>query len=193
MHMINLFTSSRKATFTRQLKPHLQNLYRQAYRFSGNQDDAEDLVQELLTRLYEKNIDLNAYEKPASWLLRALYNQFIDQCRKKNRLPVDNSATDSDEILESISNIEDSPHTLHELQNTKKTLDDALLSLNPEQRALIALHDIEGHSLPELSEITGIPLGTLKSRLHRSRQSLREILQPELTIVEPFPETLRVT
>ena len=191
--MIKLFKLSRKATFTRQLKPHLQNLYRQAYRLTGNQDNAEDLVQDLLIHIYEKEIDLTSYEKPSSWLLRALYNLFIDQYRKKNRLPIDNKEPDSDEIIDSLSNINNTPHTLFEVQNTKNTLDIALQSLNPEQRALIALHDIEGHSLPELSDITGIPIGTLKSRLHRSRQSLREIIQADLKIMEPFPEILRVT
>ena len=193
MAVINLFKKSRKTEFTQQIRPHLQILYRQAYRLTGSQESAEDLVQDLLIQVYEKNIDLKSYQKPAGWLLRALYNLFVDQYRKKNRLPIDDREASSDEIIDSISDESESPHTLLEQQNTRKSIETALKSLNPEQQLLISLHDVEGYSLPELSEIMTIPIGTLKSRLHRARQSLREIIDPELLRMEPFAKNLRVT
>lgn len=193
MAVINLFKNPRKTEFTQQIRPHLQILYRQAYRLTGSQESAEDLVQDLLIQVYEKNIDLKSYQKPAGWLLRALYNLFVDQYRKKNRLPIDDREASSDEIIESISDESETPHILLERQNTRKSIDTALKSLNPEQQILISLHDVEGYSLPELSEIMSIPIGTLKSRLHRARQSLREIIDPELLRMEPFAKNLRVT
>lgn len=193
MALINLFKNSREAEFTRQIRPHLTQLYRQAYRLSGNQDDAEDLVQDLLIQLYERKIDITSYEKPSSWLLRSLYNCFVDHYRKKNRRPIDDKEFSSAEIIASMTDESNSPHRLTELQHSKNTLQNVINSLNPEQRLIIALHDIEGHSLPELSEIMNTPIGTLKSRLHRARQSLREKIDPELFSMEPFAESLRVT
>ena len=193
MAVINLFKNSRKIEFTQQIRPHLQILYRQAYRLSGSQESAEDLVQDLLIQIYEKNIDLKSYQKPAGWLLRALYNLFVDQYRKKNRLPIDDREYRSDEIIDAISDESESPHTLLEQHNTLKSIEKALKTLNPEQQLLISLHDVEGYSLPELAEIMSIPIGTLKSRLHRARHSLREIIDPELIRTEPFAKNLRVT
>jgi RNA polymerase sigma-70 factor (ECF subfamily) len=63
----------------------------------------------------------------------------------------------------------------------------ALEQLNPEQRAVIAMHDVEGYSLEELATILETPLGTLKSRLHRARQRMRSLLP-----MEPFSGGERV-
>ena len=71
MSLLNIFKVSRETRFTDQIRPHLQNLYKYAYRLTNSQENAEDLVQDLLVRLYEKNIDLNEFEKPSSWLLRS--------------------------------------------------------------------------------------------------------------------------
>jgi RNA polymerase sigma-70 factor (ECF subfamily) len=193
MSVINLFKKSRKSEFTLQIRPHLQSLYRQAYRLVGNPDDAEDLVQDLLIQLYEKNVDLNLYEKPASWLLRALYNLFVDQYRKKSRLPIDNKESDSDQIIDSMSDEMNSPHSLMVQQHSRTMLETIIKSLNQEQQVLISMHDIEGHTLLELSEVMNTPIGTLKSRLHRARQALREKIDPELFSKEPLSENIRVT
>lgn len=193
MAVINLFKKSRKSEFTHQIRPHLQTLYRQAYRLTGSQADAEDLVQDLLIHLYEKNVDLTLYENPASWLLRTLYNLFIDHYRKKSRLPIDNKESDSDQIIDSISDEVNSPHSLLVQQHSRNMLETIIKSLNQEQQVLISLHDIEGHTLLELSEVMNTPIGTLKSRLHRARQALREKIDPEMFSKEPFSENIRVT
>ena len=179
-------------------------MHRQAYRLTGNQDDAEDLVQDLLIRLYERDSNLNDIEKLSSWLLRSLYNQFVDNYRKKNRLPIDDKDSESEEIISNLANESNSPHVLIEKNFTEKHLHTILATLNPDQQALIALHDIEGFSLPELTEILETPVGTLKSRLHRARQALREKLtttgesitekpKKSFSKMEPFSKNSRFT
>lgn len=193
MTLINFLKPCREAQFTKQIQPHLQRLYQQAYRLTTDQDDAEDLVQDLLLHLYEKEIDLTSIEKPSSWLLRILYNQFIDKCRKKSRLPIDNREHNSDEIIDAVSDELNMPHQLHTEIYTHKTLVKAIQSLNPEQQALISLHDIEGHTLSELSQTLDLPLGTLKSRLHRARHHLRQQLSSNNTeFTEPLSVNKRV-
>jgi len=190
MSVLNFFKPNKKQSFTSAVRPHLDRLYRQAYRFTQNQDDAEDLVQELLLRLYEKDIELTEIDKPASWLLRSLYNQFINNYRKKNRLPIDNKDSESEEIIDSLGHEQASPHKQFETNYINHHLQSLIVRLNPDQQALISLHDIEGHSLSELSEIMNLPLGTLKSRLHRARNTLREQLSSNKTeLMEPFVKT----
>lgn len=193
MPLFNFFKSSPEERFSRFIQPHLQRLYHHAYRLTQNQDDAEDLVQELLLRLYEKNIDFSSIEKPVHWLIRSLFHQFVDNYRKKSRLPVDEREFDSDEIIDSLANEQQSPEQINHQAYTGRQLQQALQTLNPDQQSLIALHDIEGYSLPELSEILDTPVGTLKSRLHRARQSLRDeigLKSPDL--MEPFHHDKRV-
>lgn len=194
MTVINLFKSTPEKRFSALIRPHLQRLYHQAYRLTNNQDDAEDLVQDLLLRLYEKNVDLEKIEKLTSWLLRSLYHQFIDNYRKKSRLPIDDKEAKSEEIIESTESLQQSPQSLHEQQHTGKNLQNAIQQLNPDQQAIIALHDVEGYSLPELSQILELPLGTLKSRLHRARQTLREQFNAQnYDLREPFVKNERFT
>lgn len=193
MSLFNLFKSTHQSRFTEAIQPHLKRLYHQAYRLTHNQDDAEDLVQELLMRLYEKEVDLTAIEKPASWLLRSLYNQFVNNYRKKSRLPIDNREADSEEIIDSLNLEKESPQQLYERNFNYQQLQKSICKLNPDQQALISLHDIEGHSLPDLAEIMDLPLGTLKSRLHRARNTLREhILSNEDDAMEPFSSNQRL-
>lgn len=193
MTLFNFFKPSRESQFSRQIQPHLQRLYKQAYRLTANQDDAEDLVQDLLLRLYEKKIDLDTIEKLFSWLLRSLYHQFIDNCRKKSRRPIDDKEEKSDEIIASMWDEQESPHLIHEQTNSTKKLQDAINNLKPNQQALISLHDMEGYSLSELSEILELPLGTLKSRLHRARHTLRDQLSQDQNLMEPFVKNKRFT
>jgi len=192
--MITLFKSTPEKRFSALIRPHLQRLYHQAYRLTNNQDDAEDLVQDLLLRLYEKNSDLEGIEKLANWLLRSLYHQFVDNYRKKSRLPIDSKEDKSEEIIDSIEGSQKSPQMLHEQQYTGKNLQDAIQQLNADQQAIISLHDIEGYSLPELSQILELPLGTLKSRLHRARKTLREqFISQDHDLMEPFVNNDRFT
>lgn len=193
MSVINLLKSSREKQFSSQIHPHLKNMYRQAYRLTNNPDDAEDLVQDVLIRLYQKEINLKEIDNPSSWLLRTTYNQFIDNMRKKNRLPIDSKETESNKILDSIQDNVESPHKIVENNSTTKSLQKAIKTLNPDQQALVALHDVEGYTLAELSEILETPVGTLKSRLHRARSSLRETLTKDNKFKEPFPSNQRFT
>ena len=188
--MVNLFRKHKNRfsqEFEQLILPLLDNLYRYAYRLTGQQANAEDLVQELVTRLHSKQVDLKSLENRNTWLLRALYNLFVDQHRQEKRhLRVIDSYADAGVELEHLSDHSATPEELAMQRAGQQQIEQALQTLNPEQRALIALHDIEGHTLQEIETITGTPLGTLKSRLHRARQSLREQLQ------EPFADIRRV-
>ena len=161
------------------LTPHMSYLYRLAYRFCGNSHDAEDLLQDLLIKLYPRYQELCEIEKLASWLARSLYNLFIDSTRKDKRDPL--HGAEEEEKLKEYSSLHQEPDEALENAQLQQQLLRALATLNHDQRALIGLHDMEGYTLQEIEKLINTPLGTLKSRLHRARQQLREQLS-----MEPF-------
>ncbi len=183
---IRLFRTSRGDDgFEPLVAPHLERLYRLAYRFTGNRSDAEDLVQDLLIQLYPRRNELTGVERLGPWLARALYYRFVDTLRHGTRDPL-RSAVD-EEILQDTADPRTSPEQDAENALLHRRLAQALAELNPDQRALVALHDMEGYTLEELQDMLDTPLGTLKSRLHRARRHLRAALA-----TEPFVDELRV-
>jgi len=167
--------------FERLVRPHYEVLYRVAYRFTGSRQDAEDLVQELCIRAF-RNIDsLAELDNPKTWLLCVLRRLFIDQTRRYDRTNVSSLEANADELLE-----HDAPGPLELTESAFRVqrLNHQWKKLAEEQRSLLALHDIEGYSLSELSEITGIKEGTIKSRLHRARVKLGRLLHSNRDIAE---------
>lgn len=133
-------------------------------------------MQELCVRIYPKLESLERLDRPGPWLARAMHNLFVDQVRRQNRSPV--------EFVEVVPDIESEapgPAQLAHTQATGEQLEAALARLPPEQRAVIAWHDLEGYTLDELAESGEVPLGTLKSRLHRARAGLRRLLREPFT------------
>jgi RNA polymerase sigma-70 factor (ECF subfamily) len=151
-------------------------LYRTAYRLTRSQHDAEDLAQEVCVRAYPRLDELELLEQPRGWLLRVMYRLFIDWSRRYERTHV--SSMEMVDVL-GIASDDPGPVELAERAFDAQHLDRAWQRLDREQRVLLALHDVEGHSLADINEMTGIKEGTLKSRLHRARVRLGKYLRHE--------------
>lgn len=180
-------TQSAAANFEGLLRPHVEFLHRLAWRFTGSVADAEDLVQDLLLKLYRRRGDLAAVQQLRPWLAKVLYRQYVDLVRQRARLPGAGLADGADEELEALPGEEAGPEQHAERGEWRERILAALAQLNAEQRAVVVMHDIEGYVLEELEGILQTPLGTLKSRLHRARQKLRTHLG-----MEPFAAGERV-
>lgn len=171
------------AEFDHLLREHVPALYRAAYRWTGAVDRAEDLVQELLVRLYPKLDELRGLDRIRPWALRVMYRIFVDQVRRERSSPVqfsveareDNGDEEGPEFIDPT----EGPAELLEQHLTQERVVAAWESLGAEHRVVLSMHDIEDYSLPELAEMMGVPIGTLKSRLHRARARLRELLATE--------------
>ena len=166
----------RNSVFDALLRPHLDRLYRLAYRLTSCSADADDLFQDVLTKVYGRLDELSKVEDPAPWLCRIMYNQFIDERRRfaRRRLVIieemqliDTHANAFPEGLDPVSDAE--------LADDIIRLQGALSALSEDHRLIVLLHDVEGYKLSEIQQITGDPLGTCKSRLHRARARLREL------------------
>lgn len=167
--------------FERLLRPHFARMYRLAFQFTRSIPDAEDLVQDVLVSLYQRCDELTRISDLQPWLARVIYNRFVDQRRSflRRRLTSafrSNTSGDEESILELIPSDGPGPEELAALASQLSQLGDALRHLNEEQRVVVLLHDKEGCSLEEIEQMTGTPLGTVKSRLHRGRARLRALL-----------------
>ena len=165
------------------VRPHFDRLYRLAWRLTGRKAEAEDLFQELLIKAFEKLDDLVGIEQPGPWLARVMYNLFIDERRRfaRRRLHTIEDGQLPGDGLEGLPGAENPVHD-NERIDTIRRLDTALSQLSDEHRLIVLLHDAEGYKMTEIQALTGIPLGTVKSRLHRARSRLREILMQDGTI-----------
>ena len=165
-------------SFNALLRPHLARLHRFAFRLCGSRADADDLFQDVLTKTFSRLDDLVDVQEPGSWLCRVMYNHFIDNRRRfaRQRVVVVAEAQLPEKSLEALAGELDPAADAERLDNIMQ-LDRALARLSEEHRLVVMLHDCEGYKLTEIQEITGNPLGTLKSRLHRARARLRELLE----------------
>ena len=168
--------------FDQLVRPHFDRLYRLAYRLTGNKPEAEDLFQELLIKAFGKLDELVDIEEPGSWLSRVMYNLFVDQHRRfaRQRMHVVAEGHLAGDGLAGLPG-NDNPAAESERIERLLRLDAALQQLSEEHRIVVLLHDTEGYKLTEIQELTGVPVGTVKSRLHRARGRLREILTADGT------------
>ncbi len=164
------------------MRPHVDRLYRLAWRLTGQKAEAEDLFQELLIKAFGKLDDLVHIDEPGSWLSRMMYNQFIDERRRYARRRL-HTVEEGEMTGDGIAGLPggESPAREQERLERMLQLDAALAELSDEHRTIVLLHDTEGYKLLEIQELMDIPVGTVKSRLHRARARLREILTADGT------------
>lgn len=170
----------REARFEREVTPLISQLYPAALRMTRNTSDAEDLVQETLTKAYAAFHQFRPGTNLRAWLHRILANTFINSYRKKKREPVQDLGTDfqhewhvgGDPLLPPARSAE--AEALEKL--TDSDILQALRELPAEFRAAIYLADVEGYPYREIAEIMDTPIGTVMSRIHRGRARLRERL-----------------
>jgi RNA polymerase sigma-70 factor (ECF subfamily) len=165
------------ASFDALIRPHLDRLYRLSFRLAGNIPEAEDLFQDVLTKIFPRIDELIEIEEPGSWLCRVMYNHFIDNRRRfaRQRLVAVSEDQLPGKSLETLPGDQDPARDAEQGEDITQ-LNNALNALSDEHRLVVMLHDCEGYKLTEIQEVTGTPVGTLKSRLHRARARLRELL-----------------
>lgn len=153
------------------VRQHADRVYRLAYRLSGNQHDAEDLTQETFIRVFRsvQNYQPGTFE---GWLHRITTNLFLDMVRRRGRIRMEALPEDYDRVPADDPN----PEQIYHDSRLGADLQAALDSLAPEFRAAVVLCDIEGLSYEEIGATLGVKLGTVRSRIHRGRQALRDYL-----------------
>jgi len=152
-------------------RDHGRFLYTVAYRLTGNDDDAQDLVQEVLLRVRR---GLRTYEPGnlEGWLSRITTNAFLDDMRRRRRRPAEVLPEEPDRIAPPAPGAD----VALDSSELPSYVQDALRRLPPDYRAAVVLCDVVGLSYEEIGAALDIPVGTVRSRIHRGRAQLRAAL-----------------
>jgi len=159
------------------VEKHQNRIYATMLAMLGNRHDAEDTTQEAMIAAFRK---LSLFERRSSfytWLHRIAFNLAIDLQRKNKRSRSISMDQDFMESAKSNSESMPSPDSAASAEETICRVRMALAKLDSEQRNIIVLRDIEGLDYAEIASLNGLPLGTVRSRLHRARLELREIMK----------------
>jgi RNA polymerase sigma-70 factor (ECF subfamily) len=153
--------------------------YQYAYRLTGNQDDASDLVAEAFVRVYTALPRFRKDSRFTTWLFRIVTNCFLDQKKKEKRRPT-SQLEDAWVGAEAVTTIaeRESPVESSERVERDEIMQQAIEQLPDNQRVMIVMFHMENLSYEDIAANLGLPIGTVKSRLNRARLALREILDP---------------
>jgi RNA polymerase sigma-70 factor (ECF subfamily) len=163
--------------FSDLIEPHLDALFRAAYRLVRNRADAEDLVQETCVRAFERLDEIKESGGVKAWLLRVMHNLFVDGTRRARLSPIDAQETVTELASLSVCPLPTPEEALDNRQRLAQ-LERAWTRLDLGHRALLALR-AEGYTHAEISTITNIATDALAMRLYRARQNLARCLQDE--------------
>ncbi len=165
--------------FNNEFLPHIRSMYNFGYRLTLDRDDANDLVQDTYLKAYRFIESFQKGTNAKAWLFRILKNSFINDYRKKRKEP---NKVDYQEV-ETYYNSEDvdrqiTPDLRVESLNNMigDEISNALNSLDVDFKTVIILCDLESFKYEEMAKILDIPIGTVRSRLHRARNLLKEKL-----------------
>lgn len=168
------------AAFEKLIEVYQKKIFNLAYRMVGNHDDAADLAQEALIRIFKSIANFKEQSSFSTWVYRITTNVCLDEIRKKkNRrvLSLDEEIHVEDgEMQRQIMSDDPLPDEVVEREELRSIVNGAIGSLPEEQRLVISLRDIQGLSYDEIAEVLDCPTGTVKSRINRARQALKNVL-----------------
>lgn len=177
-----------EAAFTELVRLHQDRVFSVVYRMLGDREEARDVAQEVFVTVFRRIDSFRGEAGLSTWLYRVAVNHCKNRIRFLRRRgggrtrPVDD-LTDADWVAATAVaggpantglSAPDRPDELLVARRLGERLQRRLDALDPDLRALVVLRDIEGLSYAEIAEVTGQPLGTVKSRIHRGRMALRD-------------------
>jgi RNA polymerase sigma-70 factor (ECF subfamily) len=170
------------AAFGELVRRYQERLYNSVYRLLDNAEDAQDVVQEAFLNAYQSLESFKGDSLFFTWLYRIAVNTAISLKRKRRvtmRLEV---GRDGEQTIEPVdpSDLSRPEHALEQAEEGQR-IRQALARLSPEHRAVLVMKDMEGQKYETMAEILQVPIGTIRSRLHRARLELRGLLEKNET------------
>jgi RNA polymerase sigma-70 factor (ECF subfamily) len=170
--------------FNEIVRLHGDKVFSLVFRMIGNRAEADDIAQEVFITVFKTIDTFRGEAKFSTWLLRIAANQSKNRIKYLARRATDPEGLDgegADEVADAphampLTGRVDRPDVLAEAAELDVLLQQAIAGLDEEQRLLVILRDVEEMSYQEIGEITGLPEGTIKSRLHRARMAIKEWL-----------------
>lgn len=169
--------------FEELMEEHFKKIYNIAYRMTNNPDDASDMTQEVMIKLFRNIGSFKGNSKFSTWVYRVATNTCLDELKKSRRHSHTSLNAEIDtgegELTVEVEDTSPTPEQATETKELRDMVAQAIVKLSPEHRTVIVLRDIRGFSYEEIAEILKCGAGTVKSRINRARASLKKVLQKD--------------
>jgi RNA polymerase sigma-70 factor (ECF subfamily) len=169
--------------FNEVVRAHGDKVFSLLYRMIGNRAEAEDLAQEVFVTVFKTVDSFRSESKFSTWLLRIAANHCKNRIKYLSRRRTEAGGLDemgeekmADAGRAPMQSHIDAPDVLLEAAELERLMQQAIETLDEEHRLLVVLRDVEELSYEEIGEVSGLPEGTIKSRLHRARMTIKEYL-----------------
>lgn len=167
-----------EAAFNELVRRHQERVYRLVLRFLHDASEAEDVAQEVFVSVFKAIATFREDSQLSTWIFRIAVNhaknriKYLGRRARDARKPLEDDASDG--TMLQAARHDDRPDRVVEALQSESMIARALAMLDDDQRELVTLRDLENLSYEELQEITGLPSGTVKSKLHRARLALQQ-------------------
>jgi RNA polymerase sigma-70 factor (ECF subfamily) len=179
-HLLERSKAGDVAAFEELIEAYQKKIFNLAFRIVGNYDDAADLAQEALIRIFRSIANFREQSSFSTWIYRITTNVCLDEIRKRKNAKVlsldEEIHMEDGEMKRQIMSDDPQPDEVAEREELRSLVDGAIKSLPEDQRLVLTLRDIQGLSYEEISKILDCPSGTVKSRINRARQALKNVL-----------------
>ena len=171
------------SAFNQLMAMHEKRMYAVALRMFANREDAQDCLQEAMLRIYRAIGGFKGQSSFSTWVYRITMNTCLDELRRKKNRP----NTSLDNLLDqgwSPSDGDNVPERRAIQSETRKMLAGAIRELPEDMRSAIVLQDVQGYSYDEIAQMLDVNVGTIKSRISRGREKLREKLSKKAELFD---------
>lgn len=162
--------------------------YNIAFRIMGNEEDAKDMTQEAFIKIYKSIGNFRGESTFSTWLYRIVTNVCLDELRKRKKnstIPLEmNIETEKGNAVLELSAEKETPEDIYEQVEKKHMIQSAISSLADDYKTVIILRDVQGFSYEEIATMLNCSLGTIKSRINRARNLLKDKLRHQLELYE---------
>lgn len=183
--LVEAFRKGQPGAFEAIVRAHQDRVYSFCARMLSDQEDALDAAQEVFLSAWRNLSRFRGEAALSTWLLRIAANRCLNRIRRRKSLsereaPWPESPGEEGEaiVFQPAGGEADHPDRLAETGEMREILTEALSQLDPGSRWMVLLSDVEGFSYEEIAALAEVPLGTVKSRLHRARMAMRRLLSP---------------
>jgi RNA polymerase sigma-70 factor (ECF subfamily) len=183
--LLEAFRQGKPGAFDGIVRAHQDRVYAFCLRMLSDREEALDMAQEVFISAYRNLDGFREEAKLSTWLFKIAANRCLNRIRQRAsraarevRFPETETRDGDATTFQPHAYEGDRPDRIAENRELGKILTEALARLDPDFRWILLLSDVEGFTNEEIAAMAGIPLGTVKSRLHRARMAVRKILAP---------------
>ena len=184
--VVSAFLNGEERAFQELVERYQTRLLNFIFRTIGDRERAEDLVQEVFIRVYRHIHRFDRSKKFSTWVYTIASNLAKNELRNRSRNPLvlfqtmKGAAREDDDRPLQFEDTTARPDDLYRKRHLRELVEETVAQLPEHHRQVFVLRELEGKSYEEIAEVTGVTLGTVKSRLHRARTNFAELIGPTL-------------